>query len=103
EGRGFGGPALQRFRVDGSSLSIERSWARNSGVSLWPCLATACCTAASRRSSSDPEMAREHLFSLGYSLQSMYLRVEAMVMPPEMSVDESFYVLARKDRKAHAR
>src|SRR4051812_5168987 len=47
----------------------------NSGVSLWPWTATACCTAASSSSFSVlAEMAMEQLLSLGNCRQSTYLR-----------------------------
>jgi hypothetical protein len=48
------------------------SWARNSGLSLWPCTADACWTAASIYSFSvSADIAMEQFISLGYSRQSM--------------------------------
>ena len=57
------------------SLKTPRNSLRNAGLSWCPCTVTACCTAASRSSSSlSADIAIVHFISLGNSRQSMYLR-----------------------------
>src|SRR5690606_2626044 len=72
--------ALQAIASAGvPSLKANLICWRSSGVSMWPCTATACWTAASSSSSSvSAAIATVQFETLGDCRQSMYLRVIAL-------------------------